>query len=81
MNDFQDRWLRAVEVQAPVRPERVSPWRREKNDNEMIARVRPRSHEVLFRLFVLNFYREQLELQHIQRVVQAILRSPVQALH
>ena len=33
------------------------------------------------RLFVLNFYREQLELQHIQRVVQAALRSPVQALH
>jgi predicted DNA-binding ribbon-helix-helix protein len=33
------------------------------------------------RLFVLNFYREQLELQHIQRVVQAVLRSPVQPLH
>jgi len=33
------------------------------------------------RLFVLNFYREQLELQHIQKVVQAVLRSPVQALH
>jgi predicted DNA-binding ribbon-helix-helix protein len=33
------------------------------------------------RLFVLNFYREQLELQHIQGVVQAVLRSPVQALH
>ena len=33
------------------------------------------------RLFVLNFYREQLELQHIQRVVQAVFRSPVQALH
>ena len=31
------------------------------------------------RLFVLNFYREQLELQHIQRVVQAVLRSSVQA--
>ena len=25
----------------------VSPWRREKNDNEMIARVPPRFHEVL----------------------------------
>ena len=33
------------------------------------------------RLFVLNFYRDQLELQHIQKVVQAVLRSPVQALH
>ena len=33
------------------------------------------------RLFVLNFYREQLELQHIQKVVQAVPRSPVQALH
>ena len=33
------------------------------------------------RLFVLNFYRKQLELQHIQKVVQAVLRSPVQALH
>ena len=33
------------------------------------------------RLFVLNFYREQLELQHIQKVVQVVLRSPVQALH
>ena len=33
------------------------------------------------RLFVLNFYRKQLELQHIQEVVQAVLRSPVQALH
>jgi hypothetical protein len=30
-----------------VRPERVSPWRREKNDDEMIARVPSRSHEVL----------------------------------
>ena len=33
------------------------------------------------RLFVLNFYREQLEFRHIQEVVQAVLRSPVQALH
>ena len=33
------------------------------------------------RLFVLNFYREQLEFRHIQKVVQAVLRSPVQALH
>ena len=33
------------------------------------------------RLFVLNFYRKQLELKHIQKVVQAVLRSPVQALH
>jgi predicted DNA-binding ribbon-helix-helix protein len=33
------------------------------------------------RLFVLNFYRKQLELQHIQKVVQTVLRSPVQALH
>ena len=35
----------------------------------------------VIRLFVLNFYREQLELQHIQKVVQAVLRGPVQALH
>jgi hypothetical protein len=47
MNDFQNRWLGSVEVQARVRPERVSPWRREKNDDEMIARVPPQSHEVL----------------------------------
>ena len=47
MNDFQDRRFGAVEVQARVRPERVSPWRREKNDDEMIARVPSRSHEVL----------------------------------
>ena len=33
------------------------------------------------RLFVLNFYREQLEFRHIQKVVQVVLRSPVQALH
>jgi predicted DNA-binding ribbon-helix-helix protein len=33
------------------------------------------------RLFVLNFYREQLELQHRQNVIQAVLRSPIQALH
>ena len=33
------------------------------------------------RLFVLNFYREQLEFRHIQKVVQPVLRSPVQALH
>ena len=33
------------------------------------------------RLFVLNFYREQLELQHRQNVIQVTLRSPFQALH
>ena len=33
------------------------------------------------RLFVLNFYREQLELQHRQNVIQVALRSPFQALH
>jgi predicted DNA-binding ribbon-helix-helix protein len=33
------------------------------------------------RLFVLNFYREQLELQHRQNVIQMALRSPLQALH
>ena len=33
------------------------------------------------RLFVLNFYREQLELQHRQNVIQVSLRSPFQALH
>src|SRR6476659_7653468 len=47
MNDFQDRWLGTVEVQARVRPECVSPWKREKNDDEMIAEVPLRSHEVL----------------------------------
>ena len=40
-----------------------------------------RNLSLAIRLFVLNFYREQLELQHIQEVVQAVLRSPVQALH
>ena len=33
------------------------------------------------RLFVLNFYREQLEVQHRQNVIAAVLRSPIQALH
>ena len=33
------------------------------------------------RLFILNFYRKRFELQHIQKVVQAVLCSPVQALH
>jgi predicted DNA-binding ribbon-helix-helix protein len=33
------------------------------------------------RLFVLNFYREQLELQRRQNVIQVALRSPFQALH
>jgi predicted DNA-binding ribbon-helix-helix protein len=33
------------------------------------------------RLFVLNFYREQLELQRRQNGVEAVLRSPLQALH
>jgi hypothetical protein len=47
INDFQDWWFGAVEMQACVRPERVSPWRREKNDDEMIAGVLSRSHEVL----------------------------------
>ena len=47
MHDFQDWWFGAVEVQARVRPERVSPRRCEKDDDKMIARVPPRSHEVL----------------------------------
>jgi predicted DNA-binding ribbon-helix-helix protein len=33
------------------------------------------------RLFVLNFYREQLELQVRQNVIQAALRSPFQSGH
>jgi predicted DNA-binding ribbon-helix-helix protein len=33
------------------------------------------------RLFVLNFFREQLELQHKQNVIRVALRSPFQALH
>ena len=33
------------------------------------------------RLFVLNFYREQVELQVRQNVIQAALRSPFQVLH
>ena len=33
------------------------------------------------RLFVLNFYREQLELQHRQNVIQVALCSSFQALH
>ena len=32
-------------------------------------------------LFVLNFYREQVELQRRQNGVEAVLRSPLQALH
>ena len=33
------------------------------------------------RLFVLNFYHEQVELQRRQKVVQEVLRSPIQAVH
>jgi predicted DNA-binding ribbon-helix-helix protein len=33
------------------------------------------------RLFVLNFYREQLELQNRENIIQVALRSPFQALH
>jgi predicted DNA-binding ribbon-helix-helix protein len=33
------------------------------------------------RLFVLNFYRDQLEPQHRQNVIRVALRSPFQALH
>ena len=33
------------------------------------------------RLFVLNFYREQLEFQHRHRAIEAVLRSPTQGLH
>ena len=33
------------------------------------------------RLFVLNFYRDQLELEHRQNVIRVALRSPFQALH
>jgi predicted DNA-binding ribbon-helix-helix protein len=33
------------------------------------------------RLFVLNFYREQLELQHRHNNIQAAHRSHIQALH
>jgi predicted DNA-binding ribbon-helix-helix protein len=33
------------------------------------------------RLFVLNFYREQLELQNRQKVIEAVFRSPSRGLH
>jgi predicted DNA-binding ribbon-helix-helix protein len=33
------------------------------------------------RLFVLNFYREQLEFQHRHEAIEALLRSPIQGLH
>jgi predicted DNA-binding ribbon-helix-helix protein len=33
------------------------------------------------RLFVLNFYREQLELQSRNNCIEGLLRSPIQALH
>ena len=33
------------------------------------------------RLFVLSFYREQLELEHRQNIMELVLRSPIQALH
>ena len=35
----------------------------------------------VIRLFVLNFYREQLEFQHRHRAIEAVLRSPTQGLH
>ena len=47
VNDFQNRWLGTIKVQARVRLKRVSPWRGDENDDEMIGRVRSRSHEVL----------------------------------
>jgi predicted DNA-binding ribbon-helix-helix protein len=33
------------------------------------------------RLFILNFYRAQLDLQHRHDVVVAVIRSPILALH
>jgi predicted DNA-binding ribbon-helix-helix protein len=33
------------------------------------------------RLFVLDFYREQLEFQHRHEAIEALIRSPIQALH
>ena len=33
------------------------------------------------RLFILNFYHEQLELQHRHNNIQAALRSHIQAVH
>ena len=61
--DFQDRWLGAVEVQARVRPERVSPRRREKDDDKMIARVPPRSHKLL--ITALCEFDRRLKLHNI----------------
>jgi len=47
VNDFQNRWLGTIKVQARIRLKRVSPWRGDENDDEMIGRVRSRSHKVL----------------------------------
>src|SRR6516165_10030628 len=47
MNNLQNRRLGTVQVQACVGLKRIAPWRAEENDNEMIARMLPRAHEVL----------------------------------
>jgi predicted DNA-binding ribbon-helix-helix protein len=43
-----------------------------RNQQNLSSAIRP---------FVLNFYREQLELQRRHNCIEALLRSPIQALH
>ena len=47
MNNFQNGGVGTIQVQAGVRLKRVTPWRAEENDDEMIGWVLPRAHEVL----------------------------------
>jgi hypothetical protein len=47
MNNFQDGRFGSIQVQTCVGLKRVTPWRAEENDDEMIGWVPLRGHEVL----------------------------------
>jgi predicted DNA-binding ribbon-helix-helix protein len=51
----------------------------------LLANIAATQHQgnlsAAIRLFVLNFYREQLELEGRHRAIEAVLRSPVPGFH
>ena len=63
VNDFQNRWLGKIKVQARVRLKRVAPRRGDENDDEMIGGVRPRSREVL--VTAVNEFDRRVEVRDL----------------
>ena len=69
MNNFQNGWLGTIQVQPRVRLKRITPWRAEKYDDEMIGGMFPQAHKVFvtavdefdWRVEVSNISRGQFE--------------------